>query len=166
MVLDRPIKTLGVQPVRLALHPEVIVQVSLNVARSQDEAERQARGEDVTVVKDEAVPLETFKPDHALCFNGTHAFYRVFFTLCRDLGIPVICGGTLLICNPVTPTQLPSYWRFDTFLEGYVAKNYEWKVFVNNITNKTYYDGFYQSGAPFVLQAPGRAIGGQLTARF
>jgi len=45
------------------LHPEVIVQVTLNVARSEDEAERQARGEDVTVVKEEGLQLETFNPD-------------------------------------------------------------------------------------------------------
>src|SRR5882672_10781225 len=32
-VIDRPIKTLGLQPIRIALHPEVIVQVSLNIAR-------------------------------------------------------------------------------------------------------------------------------------
>jgi large subunit ribosomal protein L9 len=63
VVLDRPIKTLGIQRVRIALHPEVIVEVALNVARSQDEAERQARGEDVTVVKDEGVALDTFNPD-------------------------------------------------------------------------------------------------------
>jgi large subunit ribosomal protein L9 len=63
VVLDRPIKTLGLQPIRIALHPEVIVQISLNVARSEDEAERQSRGEDVTVVKEEAVQLETFNPD-------------------------------------------------------------------------------------------------------
>jgi large subunit ribosomal protein L9 len=63
IVLDRPIKTLGVHPIRIALHPEVIVQVSLNVARTPDEAERQARGEDVTVVREEAPQLETFNPD-------------------------------------------------------------------------------------------------------
>jgi large subunit ribosomal protein L9 len=63
IVLDRPIKTLGLQPIRVALHPEVLVQVTLNIARSQDEAERQARGEDVTVVKEEGVQLETFDPD-------------------------------------------------------------------------------------------------------
>ena len=60
VILDRPIKTLGLQGVRVALHPEVIVEVALNVARSQDEAEQQARGEDVSVVKEEAVALETF----------------------------------------------------------------------------------------------------------
>jgi large subunit ribosomal protein L9 len=63
IVLDRPIKTLGLHSQRIALHPEVIVQVTLNVARSEDEAERQARGEDVTVVKEEQVALETFNPD-------------------------------------------------------------------------------------------------------
>ena len=39
------------------------MQVSLNVARTEDEAERQARGEDVTVIKEEAPTLETFNPD-------------------------------------------------------------------------------------------------------
>ncbi len=63
IVLDRPIKSLGVHPVKVALHPEVVVQISLNIARTEDEAERQARGEDVTVIKEEASTLETFKPD-------------------------------------------------------------------------------------------------------
>jgi large subunit ribosomal protein L9 len=63
VVLDHPIKTLGVHPVRVALHPEVVVGVSLNVARTEDEAARQARGEDVTVIKDEALELETYNPD-------------------------------------------------------------------------------------------------------
>jgi large subunit ribosomal protein L9 len=47
VVLDRPIKTLGVHAIRVRLHPEVTVTVNVNIARSQDEAERQARGEDV-----------------------------------------------------------------------------------------------------------------------
>jgi len=63
VVLDKPIKTLGVHITRIALHPEVVVQVSLNVARSEDEAERQARGEDVTVIKEEASDIETFNAD-------------------------------------------------------------------------------------------------------
>jgi catecholate siderophore receptor len=75
-----------------------------------------------------------------------------------------IYGGTLLAANQ--GTVLPDYWRFDAFLEGYVHQNWEWKLFVNNIFDKLYYDGFYQSAAPFVLVAPGRVIGGQLTARF
>ena len=47
VVLDRPIKTLGIHQVKLRLHAEVTVTVSVNIARSQDEAERQARGENV-----------------------------------------------------------------------------------------------------------------------
>ena len=47
VVLDKPIKTLGVHEVKVRLHPEVIVAISINVARSQDEADRQARGENV-----------------------------------------------------------------------------------------------------------------------
>ena len=47
VVLDRPIKTLGVHEVKLQLHPEVSVVVKVNIARSADEADRQARGEDV-----------------------------------------------------------------------------------------------------------------------
>jgi large subunit ribosomal protein L9 len=47
VVLDRPIKALGVHPVRVRLHPEVTITINVNVARSQDEAERQARGENV-----------------------------------------------------------------------------------------------------------------------
>jgi large subunit ribosomal protein L9 len=47
VVLDKPIKTLGVHPVKVKLHAEVTVSVNINIARSQDEAERQARGENV-----------------------------------------------------------------------------------------------------------------------
>jgi large subunit ribosomal protein L9 len=48
VVLEHPIKTLGVAQVRVALHPEVSIPVSVNVARSPEEAERQARGERAT----------------------------------------------------------------------------------------------------------------------
>jgi large subunit ribosomal protein L9 len=63
VILDRPIKTLGLHEVRIALHPEVHVGVTINVARSIDEAERQARGEDLTVVREERMELETFNPE-------------------------------------------------------------------------------------------------------
>ena len=63
VILERPIKTLGLHSTRVALHPEVIVSVTLNVARSTDEAERQSRGEDVTMVKEEKLELETFNPE-------------------------------------------------------------------------------------------------------
>lgn len=47
--LNQPIKTIGLHKVSVALHPEVSVSITVNVARSPDEAERQARGEDLTV---------------------------------------------------------------------------------------------------------------------
>lgn len=45
--LDRPLKTLGVHEVKVRLHAEVTITVKVNIARSADEAERQARGENV-----------------------------------------------------------------------------------------------------------------------
>lgn len=42
--LDKPIKTLGIHNVRVALHPEVIITIKVNVARSAEEAEIQAKG--------------------------------------------------------------------------------------------------------------------------
>jgi large subunit ribosomal protein L9 len=47
VVLDKPIKNLGIHGARVALHPEVIVAVRANVARSKEEAELQAKGVDV-----------------------------------------------------------------------------------------------------------------------
>ncbi|MCA6236863.1 MAG: 50S ribosomal protein L9 [Phenylobacterium sp.] len=47
VVLDKPIKTLGLHEVKVRLHAEVTVSVTLNIARSEDEADRQARGENV-----------------------------------------------------------------------------------------------------------------------
>ncbi|HET6388121.1 50S ribosomal protein L9 [Hyphomicrobium sp.] len=63
IVLDKPIKTLGVTAAKVQLHPEVVAEIELNIARSQDEADKQARGEDVAVVKEEGLDLETFNPD-------------------------------------------------------------------------------------------------------
>ena len=56
IVLERPIKTIGVFEVKVALHPEVAVTVKVNVARSPDEAEQQAAGVDVikAMFEDEA----------------------------------------------------------------------------------------------------------------
>ena len=53
VLLEHPIKTLGLARVRVALHPEVSIPVIVNVARSQEEAERQARGERVGVEAEE-----------------------------------------------------------------------------------------------------------------
>ncbi len=63
VVLTSPIKTLGLHKTSVQLHPEVLVTVTLNVARSTDEAERQARGENLAVVKEEKLDIETFNPD-------------------------------------------------------------------------------------------------------
>ncbi len=47
VALNVPIKTIGMHTVTIVLHPEVDVTITMNIARSEDEAERQARGEDV-----------------------------------------------------------------------------------------------------------------------
>jgi large subunit ribosomal protein L9 len=47
VILEQPIKTLGLTTVRVALHPEVSIPVVVNIARSPEEAEKQARGEDL-----------------------------------------------------------------------------------------------------------------------
>jgi large subunit ribosomal protein L9 len=53
VILQHPIKTLGLTTVRVVLHPEVDLAVTVNVARSVEEAERQARGEAATRDADE-----------------------------------------------------------------------------------------------------------------
>ncbi len=53
VVLDRPIKNLGLHPVRVVLHPEVSVTISANVAQSLEEAAMQARGIDPLRMADE-----------------------------------------------------------------------------------------------------------------
>lgn len=62
VLLDTPIKTLGQTSVRVALHPEVIMDVKVNVARSVEEAEKQARGEAITRDEDE-YEMETYDPE-------------------------------------------------------------------------------------------------------
>ncbi len=54
VTLDKPIKTLGVHEVKVRLHAEVTVTIKVNIARSQDEAERQAKGENVVTSQFEA----------------------------------------------------------------------------------------------------------------
>jgi large subunit ribosomal protein L9 len=54
IALHAPIKMIGMHTVPVALHPEVEVAVTVNVARNADEAERQARGEDMTQRRQEA----------------------------------------------------------------------------------------------------------------
>ncbi|AZO24764.1 50S ribosomal protein L9 [Mesorhizobium sp. M1E.F.Ca.ET.045.02.1.1] len=69
--LNQPIKTIGLTNVAIALHPEVEVTVTLNVARSAEEAERQAKGEMLTTaeaiygedINDNARPENFFDPN-------------------------------------------------------------------------------------------------------
>jgi len=63
VVLEHPIKTLGLSAVKVVLHPEVAITVTVNVARSPEEAEKQARGERVSGPADEeeAPALEMFE---------------------------------------------------------------------------------------------------------
>ena len=66
VVLDRPIKSIGVYEVKVALHPEVAVTVKVNVARSPEEAEMQSQGVDVMTAmfeKDEAGFTEDYDPN-------------------------------------------------------------------------------------------------------
>ena len=59
VVLNRPIKNIGVHDVKVALHPEVSVNVKVNVARSPEEADLQAQGVDVLaqMFEDDAAPV-------------------------------------------------------------------------------------------------------------
>jgi len=66
VVLDRPIKGIGLHEVKIALHPEVSVTVKVNVARSPEEADLQAQGVDVMAQmfeRDTAAFTEDFDPN-------------------------------------------------------------------------------------------------------
>ena len=58
VILDKPIKTLGMHDVKVVLHPEVRVDVTMNVARTADEAERQAKGENIALTAAQEARLE------------------------------------------------------------------------------------------------------------
>jgi large subunit ribosomal protein L9 len=58
VVLDKPIKTLGLFPLRVVLHPEVSVQVTVNIAQSAEEAEMQSKGIDPLKLAAEAAARE------------------------------------------------------------------------------------------------------------
>ncbi len=66
VVLNKPIKAIGVYEVNVALHPEVAVTVKVNVARSPEEAEMQSQGVDVMAAmfeKDETGFVEAYDPN-------------------------------------------------------------------------------------------------------
>jgi large subunit ribosomal protein L9 len=58
VVLNAPIKSIGLHVVPVALHPEVEVKIKISVARSAEEAERLARGEDITLSREAAEDAE------------------------------------------------------------------------------------------------------------
>ncbi len=65
VVLEHPIKALGLTKVRVVLHPEVSIEITVNVARSVEEAEKQTRGEAVgqAAEEDEEIPAAPYAPD-------------------------------------------------------------------------------------------------------
>ena len=66
IVLNKPIKAIGVYEVKASLHPEVSVTIKVNVARSPEEAEMQSQGVDVMAAmfeKDEAGFVEAYDPN-------------------------------------------------------------------------------------------------------
>lgn len=72
IVLNAPIKTIGLHVLPVALHPEVEVKITVNVARTPDEAERQARGEDLSVARtDEEETRAQAKVDAGKFFEQT-----------------------------------------------------------------------------------------------
>jgi large subunit ribosomal protein L9 len=63
VIIDRPIKTIGIHSVRVSLHPEITLAVGVSVAPSQDEADAQVRGDAVAPVRGEAAaPAEGTPP--------------------------------------------------------------------------------------------------------
>ena len=59
--LDKPLKSLGIFPVRVVLHAEVDATIQVNIARSEDEAERQAAGEDILARPEDIEAAEAAK---------------------------------------------------------------------------------------------------------
>ena len=79
IALNTPIKTVGQHTVPLALHPEIETSITVVVARNKDEAERIARGEDVTQLREEpsdaeaaAIEAEKFFEPEAAESRGIH----------------------------------------------------------------------------------------------
>ena len=95
--------------------------------------------------------LTKYKFDHGWELGG-QAVYR-----------SKIYGGTF---GANTGTELPSYWRFDAFVEKKIDKNWTMKLYAQNLTNKLYYDTLYRNATPFVAVAPGRAFYIVTTAKF
>ena len=86
VVLDRAIKTLGIHPLMIKLHPEVETEVGINIARSMDEAEAQLRGEQVIGVMDDDDDEDDFLDDIAEDEEGDDAEGEAEETAAEDEG--------------------------------------------------------------------------------
>lgn len=73
VVLDKAIKTLGLYPQRVVLHPEVAVSVTVNVAQSAEEAEMQAKGVDPVRLAQEAAARDVFTAADAVAASAPEA---------------------------------------------------------------------------------------------
>jgi large subunit ribosomal protein L9 len=73
IALNTPIKTIGLHKVPVSLHPEIEATIQVTVARNADEAERIARGEDITAVREEA---EEEAADAAAATAAAEAFFE------------------------------------------------------------------------------------------
>jgi len=73
VVLDKAIKTLGLYPQRVVLHPEVAVSVTVNVAQSAEEAEMQVKGVDPVRLAQEAAAREVFATADAVAASAPEA---------------------------------------------------------------------------------------------
>jgi catecholate siderophore receptor len=74
-----------------------------------------------------------------------------------------VYGGTF---GANTGTLIPSYWRFDAFVEKKIDEHWTIKLYAQNLTNQLYYDTLYRSATPFVAVAPGRAFYVVTSAKF
>ena len=74
--IQQPIKTLGLHPVPIHLHPEVESKVTVNVARSPEQAERQSKGEDLTVREQTSMDDLGLEVGRALAEAGPNASFE------------------------------------------------------------------------------------------
>ncbi len=94
VVLDRPVKELGLHPVRVVLHPEVAATISLNVARSEEEATLQATGKSIQDLRAEE--------DTAAEFEIAELFDDIGGAADDEGESPLVGGESTLIEEPKT----------------------------------------------------------------
>ena len=95
--MAQPIKALGIHEVTLRLHPEVTVGVTVNVARSEEEAERQAAGEDILAREEDELDIELDQ-----LFSGDESVYEREDRRGGDDGEPITQPTGEEVFEPVT----------------------------------------------------------------